>query len=98
MEGPFPKGAALLFSAEGGRPRTRCPAGGAAVPSERPGCNPCARPCQINPRESKLDQTDPNKIAWFNLVSFVRIGAFQWVMANPNKNFLVSISGCAWRV
>jgi hypothetical protein len=26
--------------------------------------------------------------AWISLDSFGRIGAFQWVTANPNKNFL----------
>ena len=44
-----------------------------------------ASSAQINPSESKPDQTKPSKIAWFYLVLFVRIGAFQWVTWNPNK-------------
>jgi hypothetical protein len=42
---------------------------------------------QIKPSKTKHGQTQPSKIAWFDLVLFVRIGAFQWVMANPNKIF-----------
>ena len=33
--------------------------------------------------------------AWISLVLFVRIAPFQWVTANPNKNFPPSTSGCA---
>jgi hypothetical protein len=46
----------------------------------------CRRPVQINPNKTKQGQIKPSKIAWFNLVLFVRIGTFQWVIANPNKN------------
>jgi hypothetical protein len=35
---------------------------------------------------SKQNQADPNKIAWICLVLFVRIGTFQWVAAETNKN------------
>ena len=41
---------------------------------------------QANPSKTNQDQIRPSKIAWFYLVLFVRIGAFQWVTANPNKN------------
>jgi hypothetical protein len=37
---------------------------------------------------SKPNQTNPNKKACISLDSFGRIGAFQWVTANPNKKFL----------
>jgi hypothetical protein len=30
---------------------------------------------------------NPSYFAWLYLVLFVRIGAFQWVTANPNKKF-----------
>ena len=46
------------------------------------------RPVQINPNKTKPGQIKPSKIAWFNLVLFVRIGTFQWVTANPNKKSL----------
>jgi hypothetical protein len=37
---------------------------------------------QINPNKSK-------EIAWIYLDSFGRIGAFQWVTANPNKKIFL---------
>ncbi len=40
---------------------------------------------QINANKSKLKQIKPRKKAWISLDSFGRFGAFQWVMANPNK-------------
>jgi hypothetical protein len=43
------------------------------------------RAVQINPNKTKPGQIKPSKIAWCNLVLFVRIGTFQWVTANPNK-------------
>src|SRR5208283_1757437 len=43
---------------------------------------------QIPPSESKPRQANPNKKAWICLVLFVRIGAFQWVTAIPNIDFL----------
>jgi hypothetical protein len=46
----------------------------------------CRRRVQINPNKTKQGQIKPSKIAWFNLVLFVRIGTFQWVIVNPNKN------------
>ena len=48
---------------------------------------------QINPSKTKSDQINPSNIAWFYLVLFVRIGAFQWVTANPNKKIL-PVSHC----
>jgi hypothetical protein len=37
-----------------------------------------------------MGQINPSKIAWICLVSFVRIGAFQWVTTIPNKNLFLS--------
>jgi hypothetical protein len=44
-------------------------------------------------RESKENQTNPRKKAWISLDSFGRIGAFQWVTANPNKKSFSSSFG-----
>src|SRR5271165_3914516 len=44
---------------------------------------------QTAPRPAKPGQIKPNKIAWFCLGLFVRIGTFQWVIGNPNKNFFL---------
>ena len=49
---------------------------------------------QANPSQSKPDQIRPSKIAWFYLVLFVRIGTFQWVTANPNKNLVPHVTLC----
>ena len=40
----------------------------------------------IPPNKCKKNQGNPRKKAWISLDSFGRIGAFQWVTANPNKN------------
>ena len=40
---------------------------------------------QINPSRSKPHQIAPSKNAWFYLVLFVQIAAFQWVTVTPNK-------------
>jgi hypothetical protein len=40
---------------------------------------------EFRPRKSKLNQGKPRKNAWISSDSFVRIGAFQGVTANPNK-------------
>ena len=52
---------------------------------------------QTIPSKTKPDQTNPSKIAWFYLVLFVRIGAFQWVTANPNKNISPHVTLCPKR-
>jgi hypothetical protein len=44
------------------------------------------------PNKSKRNQGNPNKKAWISLDSFGRIGAFQWVTANPNKKIFPSFS------
>ena len=44
-----------------------------------------AKSVQAKPNKTKQNQIEPSKIAWICLVLFVRIGAFQWVTANPNK-------------
>ena len=38
------------------------------------------------PSKNKQDQAESSKNPWICLVLFVRIGAFQWVAADPNKN------------
>jgi hypothetical protein len=48
---------------------------------------------QIAPSKTKLNQINPSKIAWICLVLFVRIRAFQWVTANPNKK-ISCLSDC----
>jgi hypothetical protein len=40
----------------------------------------------ILPSKNKQNQAEPSKNPWICLVLFVRIGAFQWVAADPNKN------------
>jgi hypothetical protein len=40
-------------------------------------------------------QANPRKKAFISFHFLCRIGAFQWVTANPNKNFPFSISGFA---
>ena len=49
---------------------------------------------QAKPNKSKSGQTKPSKSAWIYLVLFVRIGAFQWVTANPNKNLSPPVTLC----
>jgi hypothetical protein len=63
----------------------------ARAPAQKPGglsAKGAVSPIQINPSKTKPSQIKPSKIAWFYLVLFVRIGTFQWVTTNPNKNFL----------
>ena len=65
---------------------------GPALGLRGPRTQPAREFRQANPNKSKPHQTNPNKIAWFYLVLFVRIGIFQWVTANPNKIFLSRLS------
>jgi hypothetical protein len=64
-----------------------------------PYCGPSTQPNGESPaNKSKENQIKPRKKAWISLDSFGRIGAFQWVAANPNKKtfFLAArVSGCA---
>ena len=59
--------------------------------NRRPGARPEA--IRAGPADStrarippKQNQAEPSKNPWICLVLFVRIGAFQWVAADPNKN------------
>jgi hypothetical protein len=45
----------------------------------------------------KLIQIKPREKAFISFHFLCRIGAFQWVTANPNKKFPLSISGFAKR-
>jgi hypothetical protein len=51
----------------------------------------------IRPNKSKQTLAAPNKTKQNSLVLFVRIVTFQWVTANPNKNFAPPLSLCARR-
>ena len=52
-----------------------------------------ARTAFGGPNESKQNQINPRKKAWFSLDSLGRFGAFQWVTANPNKKIPAIVLG-----
>src|SRR3984957_20963703 len=53
-----------------------------------------ARTAFGGPNESKQNQINPRKKAWFSLDSFGRIQTFQRVTENPNKKIFPRFIGC----